>query len=60
MYLLYLLSEVTSLNVAMCKYLNKRFVYVNCLIQMEHFAGNAGEGEVRSEALELESEPKTE
>lgn len=44
----------------MCKYLNKRFVYVNCLIQIGHFAGNSGEGNVRSEALKLESESKIE
>lgn len=67
MELLCLLSQVTSLNIAVHRYLNVPFVYVNYLIQsviylihMEHFAGNSVEGNVKYEVLTLEGEAKIE
>lgn len=59
-YLLHLLPEVTSLNIAVCRYLNKHFVYVNCLIQVECFAGNSVKGNVKYEVLKLENQSKIE
>lgn len=53
-------AEVTSLNIAVCRQLNKHFVYLNCLVEMEHFAGDSTKGNIKYERLKLESESKIE
>lgn len=60
MHLLCLLSEVTISNLAVRRYLNRHFVYLNCLIQTEHFAGDSAKGDVKSKVLKLEGEPEIE
>lgn len=60
MHLLCLLSEVTTSDLAVPRYLNRHFVCVNCLIQTEHFAGGSAKGDVKSKVLTLEGESKTE